>query len=167
MTSIQAKRRLSLIAVIAVAVMIFVFSAQEGEESAKLSAGVTDWVLRMVVPGYGEMTVSEKLHYLNIAGFWVRKAAHFSEYALLAFTLSVHLHYVLIGQRFRRVALCAWGVATLYACTDELHQMFVSARGPAVRDVLIDSAGALTGAFLGIILIILWHRAKNKRHSLV
>ena len=163
MQNIRTKRWLSLAAVIAVAVMIFLFSAQEGAESAQLSAGVTEAVLNVVIPEYRQMPMARKLEYLNIAGFWVRKCAHFTEYALLGALLTLHLHYVMQGQRFRRVALRAWCFATLYACTDELHQMYVGGRGPAVRDVLIDSAGAMTGAALGVAAILLWHRLRAKR----
>lgn len=166
MHSTQTKRWLSLLAVIAVAVMIFLFSAQEGEDSSRVSGDVTEWVLNTVVPEYRTLPRSQKLRYLNIAGFWVRKTAHFSEFTLLAVTLSVHLHYVMTGSRYRRVALYAWLIATLYACTDEAHQMFVGGRGPAARDVLIDSAGALTGAFIGIAIILLWHKIQSKRDHL-
>ena len=164
MTDNRTKRWVSLIAVIAVAVMIFLFSAQEGDDSAMLSEGVTEWLLTMLVPGYADFTVAQKLAYLERVGFAVRKIAHFSEFALLAVTLSVHLHYRMRG--YRRIALTAWVIATLYAGTDELHQMFVGGRGPAVRDVAIDSAGALTGAFVGVGMILLWHRVKRDKKGL-
>ena len=160
----RAGRWISLIAVIAVAVMIFLFSAQEGDDSAMLSEGVTEWVLTVLVPGYADFTAAQKLAYLERAGFAVRKLAHFSEFALLALTLSVHLHYRMRGGG--RIALTAWVIATLYAGTDELHQMFVGGRGPALRDVAIDSAGALVGAFAGVALILLWHRLKRRRNRL-
>ena len=157
---IRTKRWVSLIAVIAVAVMIFLFSAQEGDDSAMLSEGVTEWVLTVLVPGYADFTAAQKLAYLERVGFAVRKIAHFTEFALLAVTLSVHLHYRMRGCR--RIALTAWAIATMYAGTDELHQMFVGGRGPALRDVAIDSAGALTGALVGIAVILLWRRVRQR-----
>ena len=42
----------------------------------------------------------------------------------------------------------AWIMATLYAVLDEWHQTFVSGRSGQLRDICIDSAGALTGVFL-------------------
>ena len=39
-------------------------------------------------------------------------------------------------------------VCILYAVFDELHQIFVPGRGVELRDVLTDSAGAVTGVFL-------------------
>ena len=163
MQDIARKRWISLLAVIAVAVMIFFFSAQEGEDSANLSGDVTEGVLSMVVPGFRDFTEARKAEYLDRFGIVVRKCAHFLEFALLAVTLSIHLHYVMLKSRFRLIAMAAWGFATLYAATDELHQIFVNERGPSLGDVSIDSAGALAGAFAGIGLIILWH--KHKRRS--
>ena len=155
----ETRRRVSLAAVIAVAVLIFSFSAQKGEESGRLSIEVTRWLLSLLMPGFRDFPDAVKLDYLNRFGFIVRKAAHFSEYALLGFTLSVHLHYVIP----KRIVPAAWGIATLYAMTDELHQMFVGGRAPAVRDVCIDSAGALTGALVGIGVILLCHKHKRDR----
>ena len=164
MTDNRTKRRVSLIAVIAVAVMIFLFSAQEGDDSAMLSEGVTEWLLTVLVPGYADFTAAQKLAYLERVGFAVRKIAHFSEFALLAVTLSVHLHYRMRG--YGRIIPTSWLIATLYAGTDELHQMFVGGRGPALRDVAIDSAGALTGAFIGVGMILLWHRVRQNGNRL-
>ncbi|MFZ2371781.1 MAG: VanZ family protein, partial [Trichococcus flocculiformis] len=36
----------------------------------------------------------------------------------------------------------------LYASSDEFHQSFIPGRGPAFTDVLIDTAGGLTGIIL-------------------
>ena len=74
-----------------------------------------------------------------------RKVAHFSEYALL-----VALWWRALRTRLpdRRAVGAAVVVGVAYACTDELHQTFVSGRVGAPTDVLIDSAGALTAAAL-------------------
>lgn len=162
MPNIALKRRISLLIVIAVAVMIFIFSAQEGEDSADLSNGVTQWVLSVTVPGFNDFTDAQKLEYLDRAGFWVRKCAHFSEFALLAAALVNYLRYVMLGSGFARIMEAAWGIATLYACTDELHQMFVGGRGPAIFDVCVDSAGALAGALVGAGAIWMWHNRRSR-----
>jgi VanZ family protein len=72
--------------------------------------------------------------------FWhhiLRKAAHFTEYAILASLIA----FARARTSWRGLAV-AWAAATLYACTDEFHQVFVPTRGPSVWDVGIDSTGA-------------------------
>jgi VanZ family protein len=54
-----------------------------------------------------------------------------------------------------RPYLLAWGLAVLYSASDEFHQSFVPGRTAAVRDVLIDSAGAAVA--------LLWHRWRLRR----
>lgn len=42
--------------------------------------------------------------------------------------------------------LLAWLMASLYGCSDEIHQLFVPGRSADLLDLLADSAGALLGA---------------------
>ena len=58
------------------------------------------------------------------------------------------------------------GIAVAYAITDELHQMFVSDRAARALDVLIDSAGSLTGTFvltLGLTILALLNQRRAAR----
>jgi VanZ family protein len=48
-----------------------------------------------------------------------------------------------------KTAAAALGIAVLYAATDEFHQNFVPNRTGSLKDVGIDTAGALLG--LGIV----------------
>ena len=36
----------------------------------------------------------------------------------------------------------------LYACTDEIHQLFIQGRAGQLKDVLIDTIGSLTGIYI-------------------
>src|SRR5262249_54217159 len=70
-------------------------------------------------------------------GSWdliLRKCAHITEYAILAFLL-------------RRALSTPWAAAAafLYACSDEFHQSFVVGREGRPRDVAIDSIGIVIG----------------------
>ena len=142
--------RFFLAATIATAIAIFCFSAQQGPDSAALSEGVTLTVARLMRPGFDALPEAEKLAYMEKLGYVVRKCAHFSEFALLGFNLCCWLR-LRRHDRPRAAALpLAWLIATLYAGTDELHQMFVSERGPAVLDVCIDSAGAAAGVLVAL-----------------
>ena len=71
-------------------------------------------------------------------GTWdtiLRKGAHMTEYAVLA------------GLLLRAVGSYRWalGIAVAYACTDEVHQVFVRGRHGSPVDVAIDAVGALAG----------------------
>lgn len=71
--------------------------------------------------------------------------AHFVEYAVLAALLLASLaeRDELAGPLVAAVSLASsWGA------TDELHQAFVTMRTPDPVDWLVDSAGALAGAFV-------------------
>jgi VanZ family protein len=76
--------------------------------------------------------------------FAVRKAAHVTEYAILAALLLRALHAGLRPLRVRH-AFVAFAIAVAYAAVDEYHQSFVASRTGSPRDVLIDASGALLG----------------------
>ena len=135
--------------------MIFYFSSQNGEESAQTSTGLAVFVMRLLVPGFDSLSAAEKAAYFDRLVHFVRKAAHFTEFAMLGASLRLLFHALAL----RRPVLIAWAAGTLYACTDELHQMFVDGRGAMWQDVCIDSAGVLTA----VLLVTLWLRWREKR----
>jgi VanZ family protein len=83
--------------------------------------------------------------------FVVRKGAHLTEYAILAWLLwrAVRLPRKNDERPWDwRQAVIAFGLAVAYAATDEFHQSFVPSREGHVRDVLIDTFGAVLGLFV-------------------
>ena len=89
----------------------------------------------------------------EVLSFAVRKCAHFTEYMLLGMSL-----YVTVGEFFSFeegsavVHPVSWGIGTLYAVTDEVHQHFVPGRSCEIRDILIDSCGVAAGVLLMTII---------------
>ena len=84
-------------------------------------------------------------------GTWdtiLRKLAHLTEYAVLG---------ALLLRATRRPALGVVG-ASLYAVTDEVHQLFVEGRHGAPLDVGIDTVGALAG-------VLAWQWLARRRSS--
>ena len=77
----------------------------------------------------------------------IRKAAHLTEYAVLAMLL---LRALCAEWRttFTRQAALALIIAGLYATTDEFHQTFTASRTASARDVMIDCLGATVGLAL-------------------
>ena len=84
--------------------------------------------------------------------FILRKCAHVGEYAVLGLLL---LRAATLMTNFKRSIpiryLSLLGVCLLVAATDEFHQTFVGSRDASVRDIMIDSAGAILGLLIGAI----------------
>ena len=154
-------RALLLLAILAVAGMIFLFSAQSGAKSKETSDRVTDAALSIMVRGYKRMTESQRLPYRKSVGLIIRKAAHFSEFALLSALLALYIDTSPRRRGLRLSLPLSWLLATLYACTDEIHQQYVSGRGPALLDVGIDSLGAVCGALIALALLA-WARQRKR-----
>ena len=69
-----------------------------------------------------------------------------TEYCILAITISLPLY--VYGLRGVGLLLLAGVLCVGFAATDEYHQTMVANRGPSLRDVGIDSIGALIGIIL-------------------
>ena len=65
-----------------------------------------------------------------------------------------------LGQRVTLVGVVAFIIAVLYACSDEVHQLFIDGRAGQVADVLVDASGAA----IGCLLMCLAMYAFLKRH---
>ena len=83
----------------------------------------------------------------------LRKAAHFSEFALLGL-LYCGRHRLVKGET--PVHLMGFGLAV--ACIDETIQIFTPGRASSLIDVWIDASGFA----LGLLLIVIFHTITNK-----
>src|SRR5579863_10748988 len=113
------------------ALAIFVFSTSYF--SAENTSRFIDPILRLLMPGASAVTIA-------LAHGFVRKAAHFTNYAIL--------FWLLVSGPLRERPYFAFGLCVTYALLDEGHQMFVPNRGPSLYDVALDSTGALFSRFL-------------------
>lgn len=137
--------------------LIFGFSSQTGNESGNMSGKVTEILLRVIRPDFEELPQKEQMELLKRTNHYVRKCAHFAEYALLALVFYLLLRTYPLKLR----ALLSWLGASAYAVTDEIHQLYVGERMGSVKDVLIDSFGAAAGVLLGILIAVRW----KKKHT--
>lgn len=128
-------------------VVIFSFSAREADESAAMSHSVGKEIGRLVIPEFRSWSEDKQEQFAEKIDFPVRKCAHASEYAVLG-VLILGTAYSFSEDQKKKTVLLSWGLATLYAATDEFHQLFVPGRSCQFRDVCIDSAGALIGVLL-------------------
>lgn len=124
--------------------VIFAFSAQEKDESSVVSEGIS----------YQMVNSAGLLFHLNLDAEEmrriaaeiensVRKAAHMTEFGILFILVYIWLgKWVLSAEQ---KSLSSFLFSTLYAASDELHQLFVLGRAGSIKDVMIDAAGAFTG----------------------
>lgn len=123
--------------------MIFGMSTNAG--STQNTSRIIGPILRWFNPSVADETVWR----IQLV---VRKTAHFTEYGMLTILLWRARRRPVRGDsrpwRWSEAAVAA-GVAILFAITDEWHQSFVPSREGSLRDVLIDSSGAIL-AMIGL-----------------
>ncbi len=172
----RKKKRMKLYVTVALTIALFVLinmiiifrlSAESKEESGERSTGVVAFFLPILHPEYDTLSYNDKLAAMEDTHRIVRKMAHFLEYALLGFLFTSLLLY--LNRRIRRARVAKWATwmvpplfCLIYAISDEVHQIF-SERGPSVRDVLIDFAGAIAGYLLIHAIVGLVDLAKKRR----
>jgi len=84
-------------------------------------------------------------HTFVLVHFYVRKTAHFSSYGLLSGLSFFSWRATFPADRLWTLRWALLGLFTGIAggCLDEFHQSFLPSRTSSLRDVLIDTAGAL------------------------
>lgn len=138
---------LSFLPAIIMMYLIFSFSAQTGEQSGALSYRISYEIVETKDHILKTGKSADQLAYeANGIHYYVRKAAHMTEYFLLAIAISFPLY--VYGVRGIWLMLLAGIFCVGFAGFDEYHQSFVEARGPSVKDVCIDSIGAGLGILL-------------------
>ena len=129
--------------------VIFWFSAQVADDSQEMS----DFFVHLLDAVFS-LDIMRNEIIRDMTSFLVRKAAHMSEYAVLA---------ILFGLTIREYKKEPWlllALAAAYAATDEFHQLFVPGRSGQLKDVLIDTAGGALG--LGLLALILYLKRRRK-----
>lgn len=159
---LRMKKVITVIAVcllIAVYIMIFLFSADDAAESSSLSVSVT----RKLINLYYHFFSGNNNAVLTLpvvtddAEAIVRKMAHFTEYMAVGF-LSFGIAVIWM-QRIKAGIVAVTLQVFLSAGLDEIHQYFVPGRYASFRDVLIDTAGGIAG----IMIVFLMYKIRKRR----
>ena len=159
---LRMKNVITVIAVcllIAVYIMIFLFSADDAAESSSLSVSVT----RKLINLYYHFFSGNNNAVLTVpvvtddAEAIVRKMAHFTEYMAVGF-LSFGIAVIWM-QRIKAGIVAVTLQVFLSAGLDEIHQYFVPGRYASFRDVLIDTAGGIAG----IMIVFLMYKIRKRR----
>lgn len=136
---------LSWVAAICWMMLIFFLSHQPAEASSELSFNFLNLLLRPFMFLFPSMDVQgDWLH------FFIRKNAHFFAYFVLGILFANALQATFKGLKksdWKLLGLSLF-LSVLYAISDEIHQLYIPGRSGEIRDVMIDSFGALTGIML-------------------
>lgn len=135
---IKILRIFLLILIIVWAYIVFNLSSQNGDNSSGLSRKVVEFFTK-------NEDIIEKVEP------YVRKLAHFSEYALGG-TLFILLFSTYEWTDKRKITTSVL-LGIWYAITDELHQLMVPGRNGAIFDVYLDTLGFATGVCIMLIII--------------
>mgnify|MGYP002071512024 CR=1 FL=1 len=130
-------------------IVIFAFSARNADTSSKDSSRIGMLVGKILIKDFQSWDFQKQVSFAEKIDYPVRKTAHATEYAVLGILLFGALYQP--GRQKKRAAFFSWGMGTLYAATDEIHQLFVPGRSGQVTDVLLDSGGAAAGVMFSLL----------------
>lgn len=150
------RKKIFIVLTIVWMIIIFLHSAMNGDDSSAESGFVGYLVAYIIKPGFGSMSKAMQAEYIESISFIIRKLGHMAEYAILT---GLVMGWLYEAKRKLSLLWCL-GFSFIYACTDEIHQLFVPGRAGMFTDVLIDMAGALIG-MLGV-LFVCWLVVKIK-----
>jgi len=134
--------------------MAVIFSASGDTHSFQHSSRILEPIIRWLFPQLAERTVWQIV-------FIIRKCAHLTEYAILAWLLlRAFRKPVRHDSKPWRWTDAGWAVllVALYAASDEIHQLFVPHREGRIADVIIDTSGGIAG------VLLVWAIGRLTRH---
>ena len=148
------KKFIKLLLLITWMFIIFCFSAQDSNESKNTSNQVIIKTVEFIKQE--QLSEPEKEKIIEKFILPVRKSAHFFSYFILGILITLLLkdYYNITITTFIYALIFCF----IYACTDEIHQLFVPGRAGQFLDVLIDT----TGAIISISLYHILHKMIKK-----
>ncbi|CEP84971.1 VanZ family protein [Paraclostridium sordellii] len=136
---------------------IYYMSNQPASISSSQSGGFINMLSTLPIIGN---TIKELMK-IGIAEFLIRKSAHM----FLYFMLAILIYMVFKNINNKKAYLCSIIGCFIYACTDEIHQLFITGRSGEFKDVLVDTLGATIGLLLVFIINKILSLRKNKIKS--
>ncbi len=153
------KKNWSLLFVILFMIFIFCFSNQNAKKSQNLSDAVAIKAFDIKANITNQANTEEEREiFIRETRLIIRKSAHFIIYFFLGILCFIALkNYNVSHPIVYTIIICF-----LYACSDELHQLFVNERTAKFMDVLIDTCGS----GVGIVIANLLTKTRFFRHIL-
>ena len=99
-----------------------------------------------------ENMLSETLNSSN-SQFIIRKVAHIILFCFLSILCFIVVYE--IKNNIKVATLLSFSITFIYACIDEIHQLFIPGRSGKINDVLLDSIGTIMGLiFINLIFML-------------
>lgn len=152
----QRKKAATIFGILALAwiAVLFYFSGQDGVTSEHLSLRFAEKISKWF-PWLAMDAVA-----LNPI---LRKLAHVAIFAVEGFLMGLCL---MNAMRCGRGAVLSITLCAMMAAANEYHQTFAGGRSCSLRDILIDSAGALLGIAVAALLIAIARHAGSHKKAL-
>lgn len=137
-SSTKTKWRVTLIAYAPLFLwMVLVLGLSFGEASMSETSRIIRPILKFLFPNAPEATITAYHAF-------IRKSAHFTEYAILAFFAvrafsAASINFIKSNRFWLAIVL-----VLLVAATDEFHQSFEPSRTSSIYDVALDCIGGVT-----------------------
>ena len=152
----SSKRLTSWLAVAVWMTVIFLFSAQTGDDSGDTSGRILRLAMKLLYWNFEAFSSQQQERLMAVWSVIIRKGAHFTEFAVLGALLSNALHTYELSKKPRW--LLPVGIGALYAVSDEIHQYFVPERACCLLDIGIDTTGVIFGTVVFYWMIYLWKK---------
>ena len=154
-------RILLTVLTLAVMGMIFFISTETAEQSDETSGYFTRQVIDVLYPDYAKYEKKQQQSLYDSIQTVIRKMAHYTEFAILGFLMRLCLESW-FGKRKWQTPV-SWGLSTLYASTDEMHQILIDGRSGQWTDILLDSAGVLSGVLIAVLVLFLVRKRTTRK----
>ena len=153
----MTKRIIKLVLLIICMATIFMFSADSGEASNKKSDGVIVRISEFFVGHH--LSDAERQEKIDKYVVFIRKSAHYGIYFILGFLIICNL---VEFKNLDKTVILYYAIvfSFLYACSDEVHQLFVPGRSGKALDVLLDTFGSCCG----IGFYLLWDKIVRRKN---
>ena len=151
MTKKQTLRLTFSLFTLACIVLIWGNSMATGAESGAMSGSVTKWINGMIQKVFPSVEISH---------LFVRKAAHFTEFAILG-TLAAGNWVIWFPHKKRSTVLFTIPCCFVVALTDEFIQSFSEGRASSFLDVLLDTAGSAVAVLIFLSVLLMKDSRKN------
>lgn len=128
---LKINNKLSILLVLLWMIFIFVMSSFDATSSSNQSNFIVDIITSII-----------NIKDTGLLSLIIRKLAHFTEYFILGILV---INFI---TRYDKKIIIAILLCIIYASSDEIHQIFIAGRCFAIRDILIDSMGAISGIYI-------------------